>query len=245
MSEWEAFFDGHAPRYMDEPFVTATVAEVDFIEELFAPPATARILDLGCGTGRHAVELARRGYAVTGVDLSAGMLAQAAAAAEAAAVDVRLIKADATAFRSPERFDLAICLCEGAFGLLGSGDESLEQPLAVLETIREALAPGGSFLVTVLSALRMVRLHGPQEVASGRFDPMTMCERNEMVWRDDAGEHSVEVRERGFVPPELRLLCRCAGLEVTHLWGGTAGEWGRRPLDLDEYEIMLVGRRPE
>ena len=53
----------------------------------------------------------------------------------------------------------------------------------------------------------------------------------------------VAIRERGFTAPELVLLFRVAGLSVLHLWGGTAGNWGRRPLDLDEFEIMVVGRR--
>lgn len=51
------------------------------------------------------------------------------------------------------------------------------------------------------------------------------------------------VRERSFVPTELMLLCRLAGLSALNLWGGTAGNWGRRPLDLDEMEIMVVARR--
>ena len=76
-NEWEEFFDGHAPVYMDNSFTKNTVAEVDFVLEELGLPRGSRILDVGCGTGRHAVELARRGYWVTGVDISSGMLAEA------------------------------------------------------------------------------------------------------------------------------------------------------------------------
>jgi SAM-dependent methyltransferase len=245
MNEWEAFFDYYAPRYMDEPFVTATIAEADFIEELLAPPPGARVLDLGCGTGRHSVELARRGYHVTGVDLSRGMLEQAAAAAAAAAVTVEYVKADATAYEPAAPFDLALCLCEGSFGLLTPSDDALEHELAILGTVRRALCPGGRFMLTVLNGLRMARLHGQEDVAAGRFDPMTMTELNSMEWRDGDETRAVTVRERGFTPTELALLCRVAGLRVDHVWGGTAGDWGRRSLDLDEYEIMVVGGSPE
>jgi hypothetical protein len=49
--------------------------------------------------------------------------------------------------------------------------------------------------------------------------------------------------ERGFVGTELRLLFRLAGLSVVNMWGGTAGNWGRRTRDLDEYEIMIVATK--
>jgi hypothetical protein len=51
------------------------------------------------------------------------------------------------------------------------------------------------------------------------------------------------VRERAFVPTELILLLRLAGMSMVSMWGGTAGNWGRRPLDLDEMEIMIVARK--
>ncbi len=70
---WQTFFDAHAPEYMKNCLTTNTVAEVGFvIRELGVRPGSL-ILDIGCGTGRHAVELARRGNRVTGVDQSAGM----------------------------------------------------------------------------------------------------------------------------------------------------------------------------
>jgi 2-polyprenyl-3-methyl-5-hydroxy-6-metoxy-1,4-benzoquinol methylase len=83
---------------------------VDFlIEELALPPAGS-ILDVGCGTGRHSIELARRGYSVTGPDLSREMLTRAVASAEAAGVSVEWVRADASRFTLPERYDGAICL---------------------------------------------------------------------------------------------------------------------------------------
>lgn len=54
----------------------------------------------------------------------------------------------------------------------------------------------------------------------------------------------LHLRERAFVPTELVLLFRMAGLEVLNIWGGTAGNWGRRKIDLDEMEIMVLARKP-
>ena len=122
-NDWVEFFDGHAPEYESNEFTHDAVAEVDFlIAELGLAPGAA-VLDVGCGTGRHAVELARRGYAVTGLDLSSAMLSEVRVRAAGAGVAVRWVQADAAMFDLAEGFDASICLCEGAFGLLGGGKE--------------------------------------------------------------------------------------------------------------------------
>ncbi len=100
---WQQFFDSHAPYYDQNPFAQHTVQEVDFFLSLFPLLPGASILDMGCGTGRHAVELAKRGYQVTGVDISAGMLAQARKKAEEAGVAVEWVQADATKPLPPQR----------------------------------------------------------------------------------------------------------------------------------------------
>lgn len=238
---WEAFFDAHAPVYEDNAFTKNTVLEVDFLLEEFALQPGGRILDVGCGTGRHAIELAKRGYAVTGIDLSAEMLARAADAAKSARVNVEWIHSDATRFTLPGKYDGAICLCEGAFGLLGQGDDPTSQPLSILCNISRSLKPQAKAVLTVLNATAMIRKHTNGEIAEGRFDPLTMVESSECPPRD--GLPAVAVRERAFVPTELVLLFRLAGMSVLHVWGGTAGNWGKRPIDLDEIEIMTVARK--
>ncbi|MEW6441918.1 MAG: methyltransferase domain-containing protein [bacterium] len=240
-STWEAFFDAHAPIYEDNVFTKNTGPEVDFLLEELALPPGGSILDVGCGTGRHSIELALRGYAVTGIDLSAGMLAAAAEAAKAAGVKVDWVRADATRFSLPGRYDGAVCLCEGAFGLLGRGDDPIGQPLAILCNISRGLKPGAKALLTVLNGAAMLRKHTNEDVAEGRFDPLAMVESSAHPPRE--GLPAVAVRERAFVPTELMLLFRLAGLSVLSLWGGTAGNWGRRALDLDEIEIMIVARK--
>lgn len=243
-SNWQQFFDGFAPQYMGVPFVSNTVAEVDFVIEETGIAPGSRVLDVGCGTGRHAVELAKRGYRVTGVDLSPGMLAEARKAADEAGVEIELVHSNAAEYRSEAVFDAAICLCEGAFGLLGDADDASDRDLAILRAIHGALKPGAAFVLTALSGLRMVRQHTPEEVASGAFDPITMSEHSTMEVEGPEGTRAIELRERGYAPTELALMARLAGFEVVHIGGGTAGNWGHRPLDLDEMEIMLVARKP-
>ncbi|MCX6026264.1 MAG: class I SAM-dependent methyltransferase [Chloroflexi bacterium] len=173
---WQDFFDYHAPRYLENAFTKDTLAEVDFlVEELDLPPGSS-ILDVGCGTGRHAVELARHGYRLTGVDISDGMLEQAARAAREAGVEVEWVHADAGRYTAART------------------------PLTLVET----------YIMTV---------------------------------EDPRGHREVHAREKGYLPSELRLVLEACGFEVRHLWGGTAGRWGRRPIELDEIEIMAVARR--
>lgn len=238
---WQTFFDGHAPIYMDNEFTKNTSAEVDFLLEEFALEPGAAILDVGCGAGRHSVELARRGYAVTGLDLSEGMLAQAAESAAAAGVQVDWRQADATRFSLPAKYDAAICLCEGSFGLLSQGDDSIGQPLSILCNISRSLKPQAKTLLTVLNAALMFRKYTNKDVEEGRFDPFAIVESYDFSPRE--GMAPLPIRERAFVATELVLLFRLAGLSVLHIWGGTAGNWGKRSLDLDEIEIMVVARK--
>jgi len=71
---WEKFFNNHAPHYLKESFTKNTKTEVDFLEEELDLSQGSSILDIGCGTGRHALELNRKGYRVTGLDISGKML---------------------------------------------------------------------------------------------------------------------------------------------------------------------------
>jgi SAM-dependent methyltransferase len=238
---WEVFFDAHAPIYDQQVYTTNTVREVEFlIDELQLLPGS-KVLDIGCGTGRHSIELAKRGCAVTGLDLSSEMLLRADAAAKAANVSVRWIRGNATLFEIPECFDAAICLCEGAFGLLSQDDDPIDQPLSILCNVSRSLKAEGRTLFTVLNGAALFRKHQNVDVSEGRFDPLTMVEFSAVRPQDELP--AVAVRERGFIPTELRLLFRMAGLSVTDMWGGTAGNWGRRGLDLDEIEIMVVARK--
>jgi 2-polyprenyl-3-methyl-5-hydroxy-6-metoxy-1,4-benzoquinol methylase len=244
-NEWQEFFDGHAPIYMDNPFTKNTLEEVNFIlEELKIPPKSS-ILDMGCGTGRHAIELAKRGYKVTGVDISLGMLSQAEKEARQANVEVEWIHADATRFKSNKLFDSAICLCEGAFGLLRMEDDPWEHDYAILKNINASLKPGAKLILTLLNACAMIRRYTQDDVKSGTFDPEALVEIHPIECETPHGKKSVMLKERGYVATEIAPLFRQTGFEVEHIWGGTAGNWGKRKIELDEIEIMLIGRKIE
>lgn len=245
-NDWKRFFDRHAPQYMDEPFVTGTQGEVDFLIEHLQLTPEQRILDMGCGTGRHALELARRGYHVTGVDLSDGMLEQGRQIAQAEGLaTVAFQQADATRYTTDTPFDRAYCVCEGALGLIGTVSDPQTHDLTIIRNLYNALKPGGRMLITVLNAMRHIRLYQQADVDAGIFDPLTLTETNTMTTGEGDDTVEITIRERGFVVPELRLMLRVTGFEVAHIGGGTAGNWAIRPLELDEYEILALANKPE
>ncbi|HEX2948439.1 MAG TPA: class I SAM-dependent methyltransferase [Armatimonadota bacterium] len=232
------------PVYMDNGFTHNTRHEIDFLLDVCQLQPGNRILEIGCGTGRHSVELAKRGYRVTAVDISEGMLAEAAQAADAAGVDIDFIHADARHYQpDPVAYDAAICLCEGAFCLLGQDDDAVGSDIAILRNVAAGLKNGAPFMLTVLNAYRRIRSVTPEEISSGSYDPMTLVELYDMEWYTPDGPRSVRVRERSYTPTEMVLYCRLAGLAVENIWGGTAGNWGQRPLDLDEIEMMVIARK--
>ncbi len=242
-NQWEEFFDSHAPHYMQNSFTKNTLAEVDFLLEVLELAPGDSILDVGCGTGRHAIELAKRGYRVTGVDISTGMLAEAQKAALAANVVVEWIRSDATQFQTTRQFDAVICLCEGAFGLLSTNEDPVEHDKAILHNISTALKPGGPFLLTTFNGIAKLRQLTQEDFEHGRFNPATMIEESDQQLDLPEGKKTVHVKEHYYTPSELIWLFQQEGLAVEHIWGGTAGKWGRRKINLDEIEVMIVARK--
>ena len=203
----------------------------------------SRILDVGCGTGRHAIELARRGFEVTGVDISEGMLAEAEKASSAAGVAVRLIQCDATMFVPDQLYDAALCLCEGAIGLLSMDEDAEEHDGAILRNISAALPVDGPLLMTTLNGYRKIRSITQSDVESGEFDLVTAVHHITEEMDLPEGKKTITYKERLYTPPELVALFKRHGFYVDHIWGGTAGRWARRSIDLDEIEVMLVARK--
>ena len=170
------------------------------------------------------------------------MLAQARQATQDAGVTCRFIEYNAATYQPDQSFDAAICLCEGAFCLLGQRDDPIDRDLSILRMVAAALRPGGRFMLTALQAGRLIRGHDKPGFAS-HFDLATLVETSTA----DAGHPDrparVTLRERQYVATELTLMCRLAHLIVDHIGGGTAGHWALRPIDPDEFELMLLAHK--
>lgn len=242
VNRWARFFDRHAPYYLQNEFTANTGPEVDFVIDELRVCNGALLIDVGCGVGRHTIELARRGFNVTGVDISIGMLEQARKAAQAAQVSVDWLQADATSFSTEKRYDGAICLCEGAFGLLSGGHDPFDQGMRILHCINRCLKVGGRLVMTVLNGCRTIRQYREDDIDKGIFDPLALCEKN-MVAAVPGGEPELVGWERAYVPSELITMLRQTGYRELHIWGGTAGRWRRERPELDEMELMAVAEK--
>lgn len=240
---WQTFFDHHAPFYMQEVFTRNTSEEVRFLVDELSLPEGSHIVDVGCGTGRHAIALAALGFHVTGVDISGGMLGEARRAAEEAGVDVDWIQIDATEMHLAEPADAAICLCEGSFGLLACTHDAFTHERHILEAIHRSIKPGAKLILNAPNGLAKIRSATHEQVRNGVFDPLTLIETFQMEIKTRAGARKLQVHERGFVPSELRLLMEITGYDVQAIFGGTAGSWNREVVALDEVEIMAIALR--
>lgn len=238
--EWQRFFDHHCEEYDKNVFTKGTRREVAFLIELMNLPRGARVLDMGCGTGRHAIGLAAAGFDVTGVDISKGMLDEARRKAEEAGVDIDWVQYDARKWQGSGDFDAVLGLCEGAIGLLEESDNPWQRDVIVLQNMAASLRPGGILVITALNAGRPLRQLSDDDIAAGKYDYIAQYEPTDVAIETPNGPQRVKARERHYTPAELVRIVQLAGLRVDHVWGGTAGEWARRPVRLDEYEIMIV-----
>jgi ubiquinone/menaquinone biosynthesis C-methylase UbiE len=120
---WQKFFEDEAPRYLDNCFTKNTEYEISFLINELGLKKGDRILDIGCGTGRHSLGLAKEGMIMTGIDLSPDMLTIARQKAQELGLNITFIQQDASLIKLEEKFDHAICICEGSFGLFEEGIE--------------------------------------------------------------------------------------------------------------------------
>lgn len=235
---FEAVADHLGSAYLRYSFTKGTEQEVAFLSEVLALRPGMRVLDVGCGPGRHAHALARQGIEVVGVDISERFVELAAAGAPPGATFER---ADARSLAFDGEFDAAISLCQGAFGLTGGPGAPLDGDGAVLAGMARALRPGGVLAVSAFSAYFMVRFLEDHDT----FDVDAGVNHERTTVKDEQGvDADVDLWTTCFTPRELRLLAVAAGLEVRHLWSVTPGAYAAVAPSLDSPELLLVAARP-
>ncbi len=250
MKQWyEELFENYSRKYDSESFTQGTIGECDFLEREIAHNRATRILDIGCGTGRHSIELARRGYSVIGVDLSDSQLRRAREKARAENLQVRFLKHDARKLHFSNEFDLVIMLCEGAFPLM----ETDEMNFQILRNAAIALRQGGKMVFTTLNGLFPLFHSVKDFLAAGAaegggktgdlaFDLMTFREQSTLSFEDDLGSTKVlQCSERYYVPSEITWLLKSLGFASIEIFGAKLGAFSRGDaLTTEAFEMLVV-----
>lgn len=238
MSERDHWFEDLADHlgeaYLRYSFTKGTVQEVDHIVEALSLLPGDRVLDVGCGPGRHAYEMAERGIVVHGVDISERFIEIATQHAPEGATFARL---DARSLAFDGEFDVVICLCQGAFGLMtASGDDD-----TVLAGMARALRPGGRMALSAFSAYFVVK---HWEGADFDADSGVNHERTEI--KSETGvSKTVDLWTGCYTPRELRLMAAAHGMRVDSISSVEPGAYGSDAATADTAEFLVIASRTE
>jgi SAM-dependent methyltransferase len=232
------FGPGYLKEYESYLTQEKTAKEVDFLEKVFTLKNKTKVFDCPCGYGRHSIELARRGYEVTGQDISALFLNKAKKEAECSGTSIRWVKGDMREIHFEEEFDVALCL----FSSLGYLENDEEHQRAINQ-ITKTLKRGGRFVLDVINRDRFIRTYqertwkklpdGSIIISEHDFDHTTgrNLEKRIRIWANGKREEVFHF-VRMYTIPELTAMFHKAGLTAKEMYG-----------DFDASSITLHSRR--
>ncbi len=241
---WENFFSGFWLDVQRQIWPAEhTRSEADCIEQLLQLTPQAHVLDVPCGEGRLSLELASRGYQVTGVDLCLPLLSDARRKAEEQKLNVTWEQRDMRDLHWQERFDGALCFWR-SFGYFD--DE--ENDLSFLKAVSVALKPGARFLLDVHCAEALFPMYEEQEWR--RFGELWVLEeryydhvrsRNEVEWTfiKEGKIENKKTSVRIYTYRELVQLLAAANFTHCEGYGSLAGN----PFKLGAQRLLLVAVR--
>jgi 2-polyprenyl-3-methyl-5-hydroxy-6-metoxy-1,4-benzoquinol methylase len=250
MKQWyELLFEDYARKYDKECFVQGTAGECDFIEKEIAYDESLKIIDIGCGTGRHSIELAKRGYQIMGIDLSESQLKRAKEKAGEQGLQIVFERHDARNLPFKGEFDLAIMLCEGGFSLMETDEMNFE----ILRNATKVLKDNGKLIFTTLNGLfplfhsvnefyESAQKEGQSQCKECSFDLMTFRDHNTAVIEDDSGnKRELKCNERYYVPSEITWLLKTLGYREIDIFGAKLGAFSRNDkLTTEDFEMLVV-----
>jgi SAM-dependent methyltransferase len=243
--EDDQFWDSMAPMLFSEQRIMNAPPEIDGVVAMLDLRERALVLDLCCGIGRHSIEFARRGFKVTGVDLTKAYLDRARKRAEDEGLEIELVQQDMRNFCRSETFDCAVNLFT-SFGYF----EDPEDDRRVVENLFDSLKPGGTLLIDVLG----------KEVLAERFQErdwswlgdegnLFLAERkltrnwswieNRWILLKGTERKEFSISHRLYSAVELITLLSECGFENVTSYGGLSGE----PYDHAAERLIVVGKK--
>lgn len=245
---WSEYFDDEF-LHLYRPFLTRedTLREVEAVVEIFGTRYGAEVLDLACGWGRHAVELALAGCRVSGLDRSETLLRHARGMAAEAGVPVRWVRGDIRELPWSEHFPAITCFFSSLGYFLSDAED-----LRALRSVRDALKPDGVFLLETMHRDLIAREFAERDWWEGErgehvwvereFDAVEGVSREYLRWRKPdgtSGEKFHEIRVRSAT--EWGALLRRAGLEPEEWYG----DWNLDPFTPQSERLIVLAKRVE
>ncbi len=241
---FEPLADHMGAAYDRYAHTKGTVQEVDHVVTMLELRPGERVLDVGCGTGRHAHELGARGVDVVGVDISQRFIEVArnrsgdelqerpAGRSVIAPGSVTFERCDARTLTFDDEFDAVICLCQGAFGMMtADGDDS-----AVVAAIARSLRPRGRLALSAFNAYFAVRYHD-----DATFDAWAGVSHEVTEVRSEAGAaRPAELWTGCYTPRELRLLLSAHGFAVDSISSVEPGAYVLAPATTESPEFLTI-----
>jgi 2-polyprenyl-3-methyl-5-hydroxy-6-metoxy-1,4-benzoquinol methylase len=249
---YESLFENYGQKYDSESFTQGTIGECDFIEKELGFNKSLKILDVGCGTGRHSIELTKRGYSVTGIDLSPSQLQRARDKAKSENLMIDFQQQDARNLTFTNEFDAAIMLCEGGFSLMETDEMNFE----ILKNVTRSLKTNAKFIFTTLNGLfplyhSLEQFYeskteaGNSTCKSNSFDLMTFRDHNITEFEDDLGnKKSLACNERYYVPSEITWLLKSLGYSSIDIYGAKLSAFSRNDkLTTVDFEMLVIAEK--
>ena len=220
--------------YLKYSFTKNSQKEADFLFDVLGLKPGARLLDVGTGPGRHAIELAKKGVEVVAIDLSSDFLNVARARALEAGVAISFFEMDARDMPFDEEFDAVMSICEGAFSL-GLDD------LKILRGMTKALKPGGRLATAAVNVFFVTRFLLKD---GAEFDPAKMLYKETVdVLGEDGSTVSFAMWNSCYTPRELEWIANGAGLDPLFVYGISPGDYRQESPGFDHPELLLLARK--
>ncbi len=219
--------------------------QVDAVVALLGIQPGAAVLDLPCGVGRHSLELARRGFRVTGVDRTAAYLKTARDRAAAEGLELELLQSDMREFVRPGCFDAALNLFT-SFGYFEDPAEDRQ----VAQNLFRSLKPGGALVLEMMGKEVLARIFIPrdwEELPDGSLFLQERRVTQDWTWMEnrwiligpDDQRSEYFVSHRIYDGAGLRSLLLDVGFDSVDVYGGLDG----KPYDTEARRLTAVARK--
>ena len=228
-SEWyKHFFHGVALDFWRAAMAPHTLPEVEYLEQMLNAPPGARLLDIPCGDGRHALELAAHGYQITGVDIAEQNIRDAQAAAKQRGVAIELRQSDKRDLPWTAEFDGAYCL-GNSFGYLD--DKGMQDFVAA---VGRALKPGARFVMDTAMAAESIipnvdeswwmKVEDMYVLIANHYLSTESMLHTELTFIRKGKVETRELYHRVYTVAEIRALLQSAGLATIALHASVNGD---------------------